>query len=155
MSSLTRHNFYDPLAQFDGLFDDAFNAHFWPSVPSPVLAQRARAQRPDSFRPILDLHESKDTNTVTATFELPGLKSEDVTIDLHNDRLTVSGESATSNAHEEGAYAVRERHLRQVLQDVETSLWHKDVKAKMENGVLTLTFPKVTPEQQAKRINIQ
>ncbi|KAI9456315.1 small heat shock protein [Boletus coccyginus] len=157
MSSLTRHNFYDPLAQFDGLYDDAFNAHFWPSVPSPVLAQRARAHRPDSFRPILDLHESKDTNTVTATFELPGLKSEDVTIDFHHDRLTVSGESATSNAHEEGAYAVRERHYGKFSRTLQLPFGTKpeDVKAKMENGVLTLTFPKATPEQQAQRINIQ
>ena len=58
----------------------------------------------------LDLHESKDTNTVTATFELPGLKSEDVTIDVHHNRVTVSGESNTSNDREEDGYAVRERH---------------------------------------------
>ena len=30
-----------------------------------------------------------------------------------------------------------------------------DVKAKMENGILTITFPKISPEQQAKRIVIQ
>ena len=46
---------------------------------------------------------------MTATFELPGLKSEDVTIDFHHNRLTVSGESSASNSHEEDGYAVRER----------------------------------------------
>ena len=30
-----------------------------------------------------------------------------------------------------------------------------DVKANMENGVLTITFPKTSPEQQAKRIVIE
>lgn len=46
---------------------------------------------------------------MTATFELPGLKSEDVAIDVHNNRLTVSGESATSSDREEGGYVVRGR----------------------------------------------
>ena len=50
MASLIRFH-YDPYTEFDRLFDDAFSARFWPSVPSPELAQRARTQRLDSFRP--------------------------------------------------------------------------------------------------------
>ena len=57
----------------------------------------------------LDLHESKDTNTVTAAFELPGLTSEGVAIDVHQNRLTVSGELASSDSQEERSYVVRER----------------------------------------------
>jgi HSP20 family protein len=57
----------------------------------------------------MDLHENSDKNSVTATFEFPGLKKEDVTIDVHNGRLTVSGESKMSEEHEESGYAVRER----------------------------------------------
>lgn len=44
-----------------------------------------------------------------ATFELPGLTSKDVLIDLQQNRLTVCGEYSTSASHEEGGYAVRER----------------------------------------------
>ncbi len=57
----------------------------------------------------MDLHEDAAKNTVTATFELPGLKKEDVEIDVHDGRLTVSGESKISSEHEENGYAVRER----------------------------------------------
>ena len=46
---------------------------------------------------------------VTATFELPGLKKEDVNIDVHNNLLTVSGESKTETERNEDGYAVRER----------------------------------------------
>ncbi|KAF8550092.1 small heat shock protein [Imleria badia] len=156
MSSLVRL-YYDPFSEFDHLFDDAFNARFWPSPSSTEVGQRADAQRLDSFRPRLDLHESKDSNTVTATFELPGLKSEDVTIDFHNDRLTVSGESTTSISHEVGGYAVRERRYGKFSRTLQLPLGTKpeDVTAKMENGLLTLTFPKATPEQQRQRITIQ
>lgn len=58
----------------------------------------------------MDLHENTD-NTVTATFELPGLKKEDVSIDVHNGRLTVSGESKRSTEHDENGYAIRERRF--------------------------------------------
>lgn len=57
----------------------------------------------------MDLHENEETNSVTATFELPGLKKEDVQIDIHNGRLSISGESKVSTEHEESGYAVRER----------------------------------------------
>ncbi|KAF8550094.1 small heat shock protein [Imleria badia] len=154
MSSVIR--FYDPFSEFNRLFDDAFNARFWLSTSSTEVSQRAGAQHLDSFRPRLDLHESKDSNTVTATFELPGLKSEDVTIDIHHNRLTVSGESATSDSHEENRYAVRERRYGKFSRTLQVPFGtkRKDVKAKMENGLLSLTFPKPT-EQQPQRIAIQ
>lgn len=57
----------------------------------------------------MDIHESKDANTVTATFELPSLKPDDIAIDVHQDRLTVAGEAKKTHSHEEGGYAVRER----------------------------------------------
>lgn len=57
----------------------------------------------------MDLHENTDANTVTATFELPGLKKEDVQLDVHNGRLTISGETKISEDKDEHGYAVRER----------------------------------------------
>ena len=57
----------------------------------------------------MDLHENADSNTVTATFELPGLSKENIQIDVHNDRINISGETQISSEHEESGYAVRER----------------------------------------------
>jgi HSP20 family protein len=57
----------------------------------------------------MDLHENSDKNSVTATFELPGMKKEDVGIDVQNGRLTVTGETKMSEDHDERGYAVRER----------------------------------------------
>lgn len=57
----------------------------------------------------MDLHEDAEKNLVTATFELPGLKKEDVNIEVHDGRLTVSAESKISEEHEKDGYAVRER----------------------------------------------
>ena len=57
----------------------------------------------------MDLHEDNEKNLVTATFELPGLQKDDVQIDVHNNRLTVSAEAKQSEEFEEHGYAVRER----------------------------------------------
>ena len=57
----------------------------------------------------MDLHEDKEKNLVTATFELPGLKKEDIQLEIQNGRLSVSAENKISKDYEEGGYAVRER----------------------------------------------
>ncbi|KAG6369133.1 hypothetical protein JVT61DRAFT_1464 [Boletus reticuloceps] len=52
--------------------------------------------------------ESNDSNTMTAMFEHPGLTSDGITIDVHQNRLTVSGEPAAPDSEEKN-YVVRER----------------------------------------------
>ena len=57
----------------------------------------------------MDVHYKKDTNDIVASLELPGLQKEDVSIDVHNNVLTVSGQSNTSSERNEDGYVVRER----------------------------------------------
>ena len=57
----------------------------------------------------MDVHEDAKNNSVTATFELPGLRKEDVNIDIHNNILTISGESKVASDRDENGWAVRER----------------------------------------------
>ena len=57
----------------------------------------------------VDVHEDKEKNLVTATFELPGLTKENVNIDVQNNVLTVSGESKFESNRDENGYVLRER----------------------------------------------
>ena len=57
----------------------------------------------------MDVHEDAKANLVTATFELPGLTKENVNIDVHNNVLTVSGESKQSEEHNDHGFVVKER----------------------------------------------
>lgn len=63
----------------------------------------------------MDVHGDTASNAVTATFELPGLKKEDVSIEVHNNVLTVSGESKTFSEREKSGYAVCERRFERSL----------------------------------------
>ncbi|KAG8216701.1 small heat shock protein [Butyriboletus roseoflavus] len=158
--SLIHFYYYDPTTVFDRVFEDTLAARSCECpracTPSTEVKHHVPRER-DIYRPRLDLHESKDTNTVTATFELPGWTSESVSIDVHQNNLTVSGESASSDVQQEGSYIVRGRRSGKFSRKLQLPFGTKpeDVKAKMENGILTITFPKTSPEEQVKRIAIQ
>jgi len=152
--SLTSY-FYEPFysfSDFDRLFDEAFEAR---NGRSGSQVQRRR-DAPTVFRPRLDVHENKDANSVTATFEVPGLNKDDVNIDVHNNTLTVSGESKVDETRNQDGYAVRERHYGKFSRSIPLAQGVKfeDVKASLENGVLTVTFPKSAPESAPRKITI-
>ncbi|KAI0080037.1 HSP20-like chaperone [Panus rudis PR-1116 ss-1] len=146
---------YDPfglLSEFDRLFDEAYAARAGDN--SGKQLQQARGPR--TLRPRLDLHEDEKANTVTAVFELPGLKKEDVNISVQNNILTVSGETKKSEERDEDGYKVRERHYGKFSRSIQLPQGVKetDIKASLDNGLLTVTFPRTTPEQAPKKITI-
>ena len=126
----------------------------------------------------MDLHEDQDKNLVTATFELPGLTKENVQIDVKDNVLTVSGESTISSERDEKGYSVRERRYGKFSRSLPLPqgikvcclcrplgrlgpaadvrfLQPEEIKASMAEGVLTVTFPRTSPEQAPKKITIQ
>ncbi|OCH93473.1 small heat shock protein [Obba rivulosa] len=158
MSSIFFSEPFFSLADFDRLFDEAFSAR----TSGAGLNGNRQVQRQNAdgssrpIRPRLDLHEDTNANLVTATFELPGLSKENVQIDVHNNVLTVSGESKTSSEHDEDGWAVRERRFGKFSRSIPLpqGIKPEDIKAGMDNGVLTVTFPKTTPEQAPRKITI-
>ena len=124
------------------------------------------------------MHFDKETNNVNVTFELPGLQKKDVSIDVHNDVLTVSGEDKTFSERSEGGYVVRERRygkfsrslslphglkvgtfavitrMAEILIHEFLFVQNEDIKASMTNGVLNIVFPKSTPDTEPKKVTI-
>ncbi|KAJ7196090.1 HSP20-like chaperone [Mycena pura] len=142
----------NPFADFERLVKDAFRSH------SGSTNQR-QIEGDDSiqaFRPRMDLHENTGSNTVTATFELPGIKKEDVHIETLPGRLRVSAESNMSEEHDKEGHVIRERRFGKYARTFQIPQGVKDeeIKASMENGVLTVTFPKTTSELAPKSITI-
>ncbi|EPQ57068.1 HSP20-like chaperone [Gloeophyllum trabeum ATCC 11539] len=153
--------FYEPLfslSDFDRLFDEAFSARTQGSPAAGQLQRRGDASDNNNrvVRPRMDLHEDAERNVVTATFELPGLKKEDVQIDVQNNTLNISGETKQEQDRDENGYAIRERRYGKFYRALRLPAGVKpeDIKASMEHGVLTVTFPKTTPEQAPKKITI-
>ena len=142
MSLLPRH----PLFHFDRLFDD-----FW-------SARGDNAESPDmAFVPRVDVTEKQDGIEITA--ELPGVKKEDINISLEDGILTLSAESHQLDKEEKDGKVIRqERRYGRFPRrfEVGKTVSEDDINAKFEDGVLTLSAPKVREiSPQSKRIPVQ
>ena len=75
--------------------------------------------------------------------DLPGFSKDDIKVDLNNGYLTISTEKSLSK-EDKGKMLRQERYVgtRQRSFYVGDSITEEDIKAKYENGVLTLTIPK-------------
>ncbi|KAF5367118.1 hypothetical protein D9758_003856 [Tetrapyrgos nigripes] len=150
--------YYEPFYNFDRFFDEFLNAPRSGNNRQGIQSGQGETGNAVSqaLKPRMDLHEDATKNTVTATFELPGMKKEDVTIDVHDGQLTISGETKSSEEHEKDGYAVRERRFGKFSRTLRLPQGVKDeeIKASMENGILTVSFPKAVPEAAPKKITI-
>lgn len=57
----------------------------------------------------MDLYENPDKNQMTATFELPGLSKDKVSIDVQNGNLAISAEAAQKTEQHEQGFTIKER----------------------------------------------
>ncbi|KAG7089075.1 hypothetical protein E1B28_010785 [Marasmius oreades] len=152
--------YYEPFYNFDRLFDEF--SRTGRTAPSHAVEGGQAVQRHNSgtisqsLKPRMDLHENTEKNTVTASFELPGLKKEDVNIDVHDGRLTVSGETKISEEHTQDGYAVRERRFGKFSRTLKLpqGVHEEEIKASLEDGILTVSFPKTGKEAARKKITI-
>lgn len=89
---------------------------------------------PSSGRLATDVYEDKDS--YHARFELPGVKKEDVKVEVQDRLLTVTAERREKSEAGEQAYSLS----RSV--SVPDGIQAENIHAKLEDGVLTVTLPK-------------
>ena len=92
-----------------------------------------------------DVHEHEDHFEVD--IDLPGFKKEDINLELQNGYLTVSAAKGLEK-ETKGKVIRQERYVGSMQRSfyVGETVTEEDIKAKYENGVLSLTIPK--KEQQ-------
>jgi HSP20 family molecular chaperone IbpA len=121
-----------------------------------TLAQRPEQTRPGPvYRPAVDIFE--DENAITLLADLPGVKASDLTIDLRENTLTLTGritppeqpgEVDIMREYRAGTY-VRQFTLAETIDQPK-------IAAKLSGGVLRLELPKVEkvkPRQIAVQSN--
>lgn len=106
------------------------------------------------FTPALSVSETE--NAFAVTVELPGMKPEEVKVELKEGRLWISGKKE-EELEEEGKtfHRIERRHgeFRRVIH-LPGAVKEESVEAKFEDGVLTVNVPK-SEEVKPKRIPVQ
>ncbi|NEX61835.1 Hsp20/alpha crystallin family protein [Noviherbaspirillum galbum] len=133
-------------ARFERLMENVLNDLFSPAS-RPASAQ--------TVSPRINVVETDKAFELQA--ELPGVKKEDVAINVQDRRLTIEAEVKRTEEKKEGENLVyAERASRKFARSfaLPAEVDESAAEARLENGVLTLTLPKKAPVQ-AKQIAIQ
>jgi HSP20 family protein len=127
----------------DRLFEDSF-----------VRPSRALVGPGEVAGPVLDVYQT--ANEVVVKAALPGLKPEDVNIDITGDTLTIKGETKAEQEIKKEDYLYRERRYGAFSRSVilPGGLRSDKAEAAMEDGVLTLSIPKAE-EIRPKAISVK
>ena len=137
-----------PLSTLRHEMDDLFESFFGePGYPVGT----------EAMIPCLDVSETD--NTVEIKTDLPGVKAEEVNIEIRDNLLTISGEHSEEKESEGGngrKYHRVERRTGSFSRSVRLpcDVQQDKVDAELKDGVLTLTMPKAE-EARAHRIPVK
>lgn len=120
---------YNDLFDIENMFEGFFNDRFFPTLYK------------NSTQMKVDVKETENEYVLEA--ELPGIKKEDVNLQIDDDRLTISVQKNEQTEEEKDNYIRKERSYSSMtrsfgIANVDT----ENVNAKYENGVLLVTLPK-------------
>jgi HSP20 family molecular chaperone IbpA len=94
------------------------------------------------FTPAVDIFETEKAITLLA--DMPGVKADDLTIDLRDNTLTLSADTAPVENTEEDDILVEYQSGRYYRQfTLGEMINQEEIDAKLNDGVLRLTLPKV------------
>ncbi|MBF0243799.1 MAG: Hsp20/alpha crystallin family protein [Planctomycetes bacterium] len=136
---------------FDRLFDEFYSDAFR-RTHSP---QQVASPEKERFRPRVDISETEKAYFIKA--DLPGLDEDKLEINVNEGVLSMKGTTAKAEApneekltplHRERARGEFERSFR-----LDRSIDSEGIKARLSEGVLTLTLPKQA-EARPRRIQI-
>jgi HSP20 family protein len=136
MNNLTR---WEPAREtmtlreaMDHLFDDAFTR------PFSVMRNGGSTWS----TPAIDMYQTN--NEVVVKAALPGIKADEVQINVTGDVLTLRGETKQEEEKKDKAWHIREQRWGAFERSVQlpSGVISEKAKADFDNGILTITLPK-------------
>jgi HSP20 family molecular chaperone IbpA len=117
------------------------------------LLSHAAPRSPGTWQPPADLYETADTLVIRV--ELAGVREEDIDITLFADHLSITG-TRHNSAVQSTAY-----HLAGIMYGefnlvvpVVTAVQREEVEASFDNGLLTITLPKLAERSERTAIGV-
>lgn len=132
-----------PRRELETMFERLFRS---PLFPEGFPGKGMEA----GWEPALDLSETE--RAFVARFEVPGFHKENLDVKFENDLLTVSGQRASRSETKEEEFLWTEREEGRFVRAVRipAAIDPAKVEALYEDGLLTVTLPKLAPSPKAK-----
>ncbi|MGN0838688.1 MAG: Hsp20/alpha crystallin family protein [Pyramidobacter sp.] len=133
------------------VFDDVFNDNFYRH--SPLYGRREQNLMKTDVR--------ETPNSYEVDIDLPGFKKDEVNVQLENGYLTISAGKQLSKDEKDkkGSYIRQERYEGSCSRSfyVGDDIKKEEISAKLEDGILRLSFPKKSQNEveQSKFIEIE
>ena len=108
-----------------------------------------------SFTPSVNTREGEYAYHIE--IDLPGMKKEDISVDLNNNILTISGERKTKNEVKKEDYYKMESSYGKFQRSfsIPENVDIENITANGEDGVLEITIPKKEKTENSKKIEIK
>jgi HSP20 family protein len=136
------------LTPFDRVFDEVFAAHF-PELNKELGVGFFEKQ---SY-PRVDVIDYNDRVEILA--EIPGLSKEEVSVDVQENVLTISGQKIKKVDDKESLGKYIRRELKHSSFKLGDQIDRRSPSAKFENGLLKVTLLKIKPTiPETKKIKI-
>ncbi len=139
---------FDPMKDFRDLEKRLMSAFNVPEV--------AEASNLSGFSPSVNTREGEFAYHIEV--DLPGVKKEDIHVDLKDDVLTISGERKTKEEINEKDYYKMESSYGKFQRNftLPENADAENINANAENGVLEVVIPKVKESaKEAKKIEVK
>jgi HSP20 family protein len=143
------------IQKFGGLMDDFMPQNFSTMLDRFFQDSVNQRQRMADFNPHVDTCETENGYEIEIT--LPGLKKDDIRIELQEGRLTVSGERKFQNENKNKRYHVIESQYGSFSRSFQLPS-HIDpaaVNAEFQDGILRLNIPKDQQKTRKHQIEIK
>jgi len=148
MPALVPFNRKNALLRTNG-FDDFYNMidDFFSNSPSTK-----RNLINDTFK--IDVKENEQAFSIEA--ELPGIKREDISIELHDGVLAIAVQHDEKKEEKTDQYIHRERRFGSMQRSIRLGeINEAEVTAKFEDGVLNIKVPKAQNQETRRKIEIE
>lgn len=126
---------------FDDFMDDNFERNFF-GTRNPLYGKHSKN--------LMKTDVKETDNGYELDIDLPGFKKDEITAHLEDGYLTVSAAKGVDKDEKdkEGRYIRRERYSGSMTRSfyVGNAVTEQDIKAKYEDGILSLSIPKKDPK---------
>ena len=135
---MLRPRCFDDFAE---MLDDFYSESLTPS----------RSLMRDTFK--VDVEDAKKEYIIEA--DLPGVKKEEISLDINDGRLTISVNREEKEEKEGKNYVHRERRFCSMQRSIYLAEADTEgISAKLQDGVLNITVPKIEKTQTLRKIVI-